>query len=354
MYAGRRRGSGGRLLARGPLRVDSPEAVLEGFRATSRPAMPITRPRGTSASSSRPPKAPRWKISGSPPEPSKSITSPITRSWSPAVWIVVNVAAQDGQRVADDHEAGRVDDGVALRERCAALGERDRDVGLAAVQDVHRELLRLRHLLQRPGAVRERDQDQQRVERHRRERVERHPGLRLSPKRAVTTVTPVANAPDDVPEVESGGRIPVLIRLTPSTRPAGRQTWADATDRTTRRAAAGRGRARAARARRVPRSCRASVGTNELARATGINASTVSRIAGDARCRAATSSTCRQRPLPAGAAPAAARQLTRSPGSTCGRSPARTWTQLARRRPARPPRSRSPVSDDAVTVDFVA
>ena len=44
---------------------------------------------GTRASSSRPPNAPRWKISGSPPEPSNDATSPITRSWSPARTISV-------------------------------------------------------------------------------------------------------------------------------------------------------------------------------------------------------------------------------------------------------------------------
>ena len=35
---------------------------------------------GTFASSSRPPNLPRWKTSGSPPEPSNDITSPISRS----------------------------------------------------------------------------------------------------------------------------------------------------------------------------------------------------------------------------------------------------------------------------------
>ena len=43
-------------------------------------SMPITRPLGTFASSSRPPNLPRWKTSGSPPEPSNETTSPITRS----------------------------------------------------------------------------------------------------------------------------------------------------------------------------------------------------------------------------------------------------------------------------------
>ena len=64
-------------------RPQAARAVSHGYQ----PAlvwMPITRPCGTSASASRPPKAPRWKISGWPPEPSKSITSPTTRSWSPA------------------------------------------------------------------------------------------------------------------------------------------------------------------------------------------------------------------------------------------------------------------------------
>src|SRR6185437_1919819 len=48
-----------------------------------------------------------------------------------------HLAAQDGERVHDRQVAGRVDDRVAGREGGAGLGEGERDVALAAVQDVH-------------------------------------------------------------------------------------------------------------------------------------------------------------------------------------------------------------------------
>ena len=94
------------------------------------------------------------------------------------------------------------------------------------------------------------------------------------------------------------------------------------------------------------------VGTNELARVTGINASTVSRILATLAAAGYVEHLPGDRSLPARPAGAAALEPRARRRSTCGRPPARTSTSWSTR-PARPRRSRSPASRDAVTIDFV-
>ena len=107
-----------------------------------------------------------------------------------------------------------------------------------------------------------------------------------------------------------------------------------------------------ARARRARRG-RPELGTNEIARRTGINASTVSRLL-------ATLAAARAR-----RARRARRAATGSGSGSCSSatscSPALDLRAIARphlealvaARPARRPRSRAPASTDAMTVDFV-
>jgi len=112
-----------------------------------------------------------------------------------------HLAAQDGEGVHDRDVAGRVDDRVARRERRAGLGERERDVTLAPVKDVHGVVAAAAHHLERSRPVGQRDEHQQRVERHRRERVERHAGVGVADA-AGDDGDPGGECADDFAEVE--------------------------------------------------------------------------------------------------------------------------------------------------------
>ena len=133
-------------------------------------------PAGTTASSSRPPNRPRWKINGSPPPWAIETTSPSTRAWSPATLDPLDAAAQDCRGAGDRQEPLAVALDVSAGERRAGLGEVERDLPLPALEDAHREPTARGRGVKRARAVPERDEDEKRVERDRRERVERHAG----------------------------------------------------------------------------------------------------------------------------------------------------------------------------------
>ena len=95
-----------------------------------------------------------------------------------------------------------------------------------------------------------------------------------------------------------------------------------------------------------------SSGTNEVARRTGLNASTGLPPARDARRRRARRARRRDRPLPARPAAGRARQRRRSRASTYARSRGRTCGRSSRR-PGETATLSAPGEPDAITVDFV-
>ena len=118
---------------------------------------------------------------------------------------VGHLAAQQRERVAHREVAEAVLHRVAGRGIGAALGEVERDLLLAPVQDVDGEALAGDRLLERARAVRERDEHEQRLERDRRERVERHP-RRMAVVLARDHADAGGESPDDLTELAIDAR----------------------------------------------------------------------------------------------------------------------------------------------------
>ena len=89
---------------------------------------------------------------------------------------LVDIAVELRERLTDWMEPVRRSPYVVMREVAPTVGEVECHLALSSVQDRDREAPGAADRLERPRVVRERDEDEKRLERHRREAVERHSG----------------------------------------------------------------------------------------------------------------------------------------------------------------------------------